>query len=160
MAGAMGCYGRPAGVARAAGTNALQRRRRNQADPRAFWRRNGAHSLLPFDAAKAQFSGVRRTHQPLGFGIHQRIEYFAAEIRRHGVAGDPRPRRDRRSGYAPLVFRSRPHRGFQGTVRGFPAAAATQSGGARYRATIAACMLNELSLTSVTDSNALALVNS
>src|SRR5229473_213575 len=136
MAGAVGHSGRSAGVARTTGTNALQRRRCNQADSRTFWRRNGAHSFLPFDAAKAQFSGVRRTHQPLGFGIHQRIEYFAAEIRRHGVAGDPRPRRDRRGGYAPVVFRSRPHRGFQGTVRGLPAAAATQ-GGAGYRAPIA-----------------------
>src|SRR5882672_4303935 len=160
MVGAMGHFGRSTGVARVAGTNALQRRRCNQADSRAFWRRNGAHPFLSFDAAKAEFSGVRRAHQPLGFGIHQRIEYFAAEIRRHGVAGDPRPRRNRRSGYAPVVFRPWPHRRFQGPVRGFPAAAAAQGGGAGYRATITVGMPNELSLTSVTDSNALALVNS
>ena len=73
------------------------------------------------------------------------LKYFAAEIRRHGVAGDPRPRRDRRSGHAPVVLRSRPHRRFQGTIRGLFAAAATQ-GGAGYRATVAACMLSEVSL--------------
>jgi len=94
---------------------------------------------------KAQFPGVRRTYQPLGFGVinalNISLQKFEGTVllvtHDHDVIG--------RSGYALVVLRSRPHRRFQGTVRGLFVAAATQ-GGAGHRATIAACMLNDVSL--------------
>ena len=61
---------------------------------RAFRRRIGAPDFLPPDAAEAEFPGARRADEPPRPGIHQRAEYRAAEIRRHGSAGHARPRRD------------------------------------------------------------------
>ena len=64
------------GIAR---PDAVQRRRRPEANRSPIRRRSGAPDLLPLNAAEAQFPGAGRTHQSPGSGIHQRPEYCAAD---------------------------------------------------------------------------------
>ena len=56
---------------------------------------------------KPNFLVLRRADESPGSGSHQRSEYRAAEVRRHGAAGDARSRSDRRSRHAHLALRSR-----------------------------------------------------
>ena len=74
-----------AGHPRPARPDALQRRRRPQADRGTVGRRNGAAALLPHHAAEAERAGARRADQPSGSRGDQRAEHRAAEVRRHGV---------------------------------------------------------------------------
>ena len=100
--------------------DAVQRRRCVEADRSAFRRRSGAPDILPPDAGETQLPGAGRADQSPGPGIHQRLEYRAAALRRHGAPGHARSRCDRRSGHPHLELRGRRDRRLQGSVRGFP----------------------------------------
>ena len=107
----------PAGDSRAARSDALQRRRRSQADRGAVGRRDGPAALLPDHAAQAQRADPRRADEPPGSGIDQRAERRAPEVRRHGAARHARPGSARGSRHARVALRARQDRGLQGQLR-------------------------------------------
>ena len=72
--------------------DALQRRRRRQADQSPERRRASKISLLQVNPHQAQYTNLRRADQPLRPGSHQRPEHRFAALRRHRPVSHPRPR--------------------------------------------------------------------
>ena len=95
----------PAGHPRAARADAVQRRRRTEADRRAVGRRNRPAAVLPDHAAEAERARARRTDQPSGSRGDQRAQRGAAAFRGDGVAGHPRSGRHGGGRHAGLARR-------------------------------------------------------